>query len=157
MLRPISILRAAIVGVVLAAAMPAHAQVSPKGPDPLASSREVSGLIAARDAESGAELSGRLMGGPSNQEKMKPIMRQMSDYGPSQYVDRVYARAIGTSSYDIIDKINFDRAIIFVRYLFHVERGEWQLTNFTFKTETNLPLPRDWVQIFPDGLVSPKP
>jgi hypothetical protein len=68
--------------------------------------------------------------------------------GKSQYVDRVYARAFGKTSKDMIDKIMFEQNILYVRYLFSVDQGSWRLIRFDMNTELTAPFPKGWAHIY---------
>ena len=50
---------------------------------------------------------------------------------------------------DIIHKINFSKAFLFVRYLYHVNNGAWRLIHIDLKTENEEPFPKDWAHIYP--------
>ena len=48
--------------------------------------------------------------------------------GQGQYSDLVYARDYRSATEkDLIYKIDFDKAFLFVRYLYHVDNGAWRL------------------------------
>ena len=73
----------------------------------------------------------------------------MRGLGQGQYTDVVYARDYGRSEKDVIYKIDFDKAFLFVRYLYQVDNGAWRLIHIHLKTENELPFPKEWVHIYP--------
>jgi hypothetical protein len=58
-------------------------------------------------------------------------------------------RDYGKTQKDIIYKINFQKAFAFVRFLWHVDSGNWQLVHLGYKTEGGLPFPHGWEHIYP--------
>ena len=50
---------------------------------------------------------------------------------------------------DVIYKIDFDKAFLFVRFLYHVDNGAWRLIHVYLKTENDEPFPKDWGHIYP--------
>ena len=117
--------------------------------EPLTTSKAVSQLVSEQSLEKAADQIGGLMGNPAARDKALTAMKPLDQFGKGQYIDRVYSRAIGTTTYDIIDKINFDRAIIYMRYTYHIEAGKWMMLNFVFKSEDKLPFPAEWVHVYP--------
>ncbi len=87
--------------------------------------------------------------GPEASERIKNSFASIKDLGQSQYSDLVYSRDYGQKEQDIIYKINFDKAFAFVRFLWHVDNGNWHLVHVAYKTEGNLPLPGGWEHIYP--------
>jgi hypothetical protein len=69
--------------------------------------------------------------------------------GQGQYTDLVYSRDYGRTEKDVIFKIDFDKAFLFVRYLYQVDNGAWRLIHIHLKTEDELPFPQDWPHIYP--------
>ena len=63
----------------------------------------------------------------SSAEKLKDVFQLVRGLGQSQYSDLVYARDYGRTEKDLIYKIDFDKAFLFVRYLYHVDNGAWRL------------------------------
>ena len=41
------------------------------------------------------------------------------------------------------------QAFLFVRFLYHVDRGAWRLIHVDLKIEDELPFPKDWLHIYP--------
>ena len=129
-------------------ASPAAAQPSLDNFDALRASAEITGLLARRDLDAAAETAARLMDGTSA-AKLKDVFQLVRGLGQSQYADLVYARDYGRSEKDIIYKIDFDKAFLFVRYLYHVDHGAWRLIHIHLKTENEQPFPKEWVHIYP--------
>ena len=82
-------------------------------------------------------------------EKLKDVFQLVNGLGQSQYSDLVYARDIGKTEKDVIYKIDFDKAFLFVRFLYHVDGGAWRLIHLHLKTENDEPFPKEWVHIYP--------
>ena len=73
----------------------------------------------------------------------------IKDLGQSQYSELLYSRDFGKTEKDIIYKIDFDKAFAFVRFLWHVDNGNWHLVHVAYKTEGGLPFPSGWEHIYP--------
>jgi hypothetical protein len=86
---------------------------------------------------------------PDATERLKNNFAAIKDLGRSQYSEMIYSRDYGKTQKDIIYKINFQKAFAFVRFLWHVDSGNWQLVHLGYKTEGSLPFPRDWEHIYP--------
>jgi hypothetical protein len=82
-------------------------------------------------------------------DKLKSAFRVVTDLGHSQYSDLVYARDYGRTEKDLIFKIDYDKAFLFVRFLYHVDNGAWRLMHVRLKTENDETFPKDWVHIYP--------
>ena len=132
----------------LCLALPVAAQQTTDSFDAVKASAEVTNLLARRDLEAAAEATSRLMEGNSP-EKLKGLFQVVRGLGQGQYTDLVYARDYGRTGKDIIFKIDFDKAFLFVRYLYQVDNGAWRLTHIDLKTEDELPFPKDWPHIYP--------
>ena len=111
-------------------------------------SAEITNDLARRDLDAAAEAASRLMPGNSA-EKLKDVFQLVRGLGQSQYTDLVYARDYGRTEKDVIYKIDFDKAFLFVRYLYHVDNGAWRLAHLHLKTENEEPFPKEWVHIYP--------
>ena len=61
----------------------------------------------------------------------------------------MYSKNYGKTQADVIYKLRFSNAVLFLRYLYHVEGGQWRLFDFSLKTETDYPFPKDWPHIYP--------
>ena len=60
------------------------------------------------------------------------------------------SRDWGKTEKDVIYKIYFRKNnVFFIRYLYHIDDGQWRLTHFDINTEQNLALPREWTHIYP--------
>jgi hypothetical protein len=86
---------------------------------------------------------------PDAAHRIKNNFASVKDLGKSQYFDAMYSRDYGRTEKDIIYKINFDKAFAFVRFLWHIDNGNWHLVYVAYKTEGGLPLPRGWEHIYP--------
>jgi len=128
-------------------AAPALAQ-APEAFDALKASAEISNLLARRDIDGAAQAAGMLMES-SAAAKLKDAFGLVNGLGQGQYSDLVYARDYGRAEKDLIYKIDFDRAFLFVRYLYHVDHGAWRLIRIRLNTENEDVLPRDWVHVYP--------
>jgi hypothetical protein len=82
-------------------------------------------------------------------EKLKDLFQLVRGLGQGQYTDLVYSRDYGRTEKDVIFKIDFDKAFLFVRYLYQVDNGAWRLIHIDLKTEDELPFPKDWPHIYP--------
>ncbi len=129
-------------------ALPAAAQPALDNFDALRVSSEITGLLARRELDAAAEMAARLMEGTSA-EKLKGVFQLVNGLGQSQYSDIVYARDFGRTERDVIYKIDFDKAFLFVRYLYHVDNGAWRLIHIRLKTENEDPFPKEWMHIYP--------
>jgi len=116
--------------------------------DALAASAEITNALARRDMDAAANAAARLMEGIST-DRLKDAFRVARDQGQAQYADLVYARDYGRTEKDIIYKIDYNKAFLFVRYLYHVDNGAWHLIHIDLKKEDELPFPKDWQHIYP--------
>ncbi|MGC1413094.1 MAG: hypothetical protein WA864_29615 [Acetobacteraceae bacterium] len=132
----------------LCLALPVAAQQTADSFDAVKVSAEVTNLLARRDLDGAAEATSRLMEGNSP-AKLKDLFQLVRGLGQGQYTDLIYARDYGRTEKDIIFKIDFDKAFLFVRYLYQVDNGAWRLTHIDLKTEDELPFPKDWPHIYP--------
>ena len=70
-------------------------------------------------------------------------MESVRKFGKSEYYDQIYSRDWGKTEKDIIYKIYFPKGnVFFIRYLYHIDDGQWRLTHFDINTKQNLALPR---------------
>ena len=129
-------------------AAPAMAQPVPGDFDELRASGDITDQLAHRDLDGAAQAAAALMEGTSA-EKLKDVFQLVRSLGQSQYTDLVYARDYGKTEKDVIYKIDFDKAFLFVRYLYHVDNGAWRLIHIHLKTENDVPFPKEWVHIYP--------
>ncbi len=133
----------------LCLALPAAAQpASLDNFDAVKTSGAIVALLAQRDLDSAADTAARLMQG-STVEKLRDVFKLVNGLGQSQYNDLVYARDFGRTEKDVIYKIDFDKAFLFVRFLYHVDNGAWRLIHIHLKSENEHPLPKEWVHIYP--------
>jgi hypothetical protein len=116
--------------------------------DALKTSAGIANLLARRDIEGAAQAAGVLMDSRAA-ARLKDTFQIANALGQGQYSDLVYARDYGRTEKDVIYKIDFDRAFLFVRFLYHVDHGAWRLIQIRLNTENEEALPRDWVHIYP--------
>jgi hypothetical protein len=116
--------------------------------DAVKTSAEITDLLARRDLDGAAAVAAPLMEGTSA-DRVKDALQLVRGLGQSQYADLVYARDFGNTEKDIIYKIDFDKAFLFVRYLYHVDNGAWRLIHIRLKTENDDPFPKEWIHIYP--------
>jgi hypothetical protein len=128
--------------------LPAAAQPTLDGFDAVKTSAEITNLLARRDLDAAAAVAAPLMEGGAA-EKLKDVLQLVRGLGQSQYTDLVYARDYGRTEKDVIYKIDFDKAFLFIRYLYHVDYGAWRLIHIHLKTENEDPFPKEWVHIYP--------
>jgi hypothetical protein len=126
----------------------AGAQPSPNNFDAVAASAEITNDLAKANVDAAATAASRLMEATSA-EKLKDAFQIVRNLGQAQYADLVYARDYGRSEKDIIYKIDFSKAFLFVRYLFHIDNAGWRLIHLQLKTENEQPFPKEWVHIYP--------
>lgn len=129
-------------------ASPVAAQPAPDDFDELKVSGDITDQLAHRDLDGAAQAAAALMEGTSA-EKLKDVFQLVRGLGRSQYTDLVYAHDYGKTEKDVIYKIDFDKAFLFVRYLYHVDNGAWRLIHIHLKTENDVPFPKEWVHIYP--------
>ena len=128
--------------------LPVAAQQATDSYDAVKASAEITNLLARRDLDAAAEATSRLMEGNSP-EKLKDLFQLVRGLGQGQYTDLVYSRDYGRTEKDVIFKIDFDKAFLFVRYLYHVDNGAWRLIHMYLKTENDQPFPKEWSHIYP--------
>ena len=116
--------------------------------DALAASSVIVNDLARQDLAAAATAASQLMEA-TTADRLKGTFRFVSDLGAAQYTDLVYARDYGRSEKDVIYKIDFAKAFLFVRLLYHVDNGAWRLINIRLNTEDELPFPREWTHIYP--------
>jgi hypothetical protein len=111
-------------------------------------SAEIANDLARRDLDAAAAAGERLMEG-TKADKLKDVFQLVMGLGQSQYTDLVYARDFGKTEKDVIYKIDYDKAFLFVRFLYHVDNGAWRLIHIHLKTENDEAFPKEWVHIYP--------
>jgi hypothetical protein len=111
-------------------------------------SMEIANLLAQQNIDAAVMVAARLMPG-ATAEKLKDAFQLVRGFGQSQYTDLVYARDYGRTTKDLIYKIDYDKAFMYVRFLYHVDHGGWQLVRIDLKKENDLPFPKDWTHIYP--------
>jgi hypothetical protein len=141
-------MRPLAVAAALLLAGAAAAQPAPDNFDALRASADIANRLAHRDLDGAAQAASALMEGPTP-AKMKDVFQLVRGLGDGQYADLVYARDYGRTEKDIIYKIDFAKAFLFVRFLYHVDNGAWRLIHIDLKTENDEPFPKEWVHIYP--------
>ena len=116
--------------------------------DAVVVSAEITNQLAKRNLDAAADIASKLME-DSSAEKLKGVFQLVNGLGQSQYTDLVYARDYGRTEKDVIYKIDFDKAFLFVRYLYHIDNGAWRLIHLHLKTENEQPFPKEWQHIYP--------
>jgi len=135
-------------GFVLAAATVGAAQAAPDATIPAAASERIVGDLAHADLNAFAVDAAKYMASDAS-DRLKNNFASIKDLGQSQYSELVYSRDYGQMEKDIIYKIDFDKAFAFVRFLWHVDNGNWHLVHVAYKTEGSLPFPGGWEHIYP--------
>jgi hypothetical protein len=135
--------------LLLVATQVAQAQPAIDPASTIAVSEEITRRMAAKEVE--AILTGIVEAtkSPAVADALRAPLQGLDSLGNSQYSERVYVRDYGRTTRDIIYKINFDNNILYVRYFFSVDKGEWRLLHFYFQTENSLPFPKEWIHIYP--------
>jgi hypothetical protein len=116
--------------------------------DALRASGDITNQLARRDVDGAAQAAASLMEG-ATAAKMKDAFQLVRGLGQGQYADLVYARDYGRAEKDIIYKVDFEKAYLFVRFLYHVDNGVWRLIHINLKTENDEPFPKEWTHIYP--------
>jgi hypothetical protein len=145
--------RTLFAGLILAAAMfvaapSAMSQSTTEGRDPAAIADAVSKSLSRLDLDEATGML-RIYMGAAAAEKVRPLLEPFKNFGANQYTEKIYQRDFGKTTRDIIYKHNFDKAVVYSRYIFHLENNKWIVLHFAFKTENELPFPKDWQHIYP--------
>ena len=139
----------AAAGFVLAATIvPGAAQTGPDDTIPAKVSERIVAALAVADLDAFAADAAKYMA-QNTTDRPKNNFASIKDLGQSQYSELVYFRDYGKTEKDIIYKIDFDKAFAFVRFLWHVDNGNWHLVHVAYKTEGGLPFPSGWEHIYP--------
>ena len=115
---------------------------------PATVSERIVAALAAADLDGFAADASKYMAQNAT-DRIKNNFASIKDLGQSQYSELVYSRDWGKTEKDIIYKVDFDMAFDFVRFLWHVDNGNWHLVHVAYKTEDGLPLPGGWEHIYP--------
>ena len=138
-----------VAGLMLVATIAAGSpQGAPDDTIPAKASERIVADLAVADLDAFAVDAAKYMA-QSATERLKNNFASIKDLGQSQYSELVYSRDFGKTEKDIIYKINFDKAFAFVRFLWHVDSGNWHLVHVAYKTEGGLPFPAGWEHIYP--------
>jgi len=141
-------MRPLAVALALLLAATAVAQSALDNFDAFRASAGITDQLVRRDADGAAQAAAALMEGPTA-AKMKDVFQLVRGLGQGQYADLVYARDYGRTEKDIIYKIDFEKAFLFVRFLYHVDNGAWHLIHINLKIENDEPFPKEWTHIYP--------
>jgi hypothetical protein len=136
---------AAVAAMSLAA--PVCAQ-SVEGFDATRPSLEIANLLAQRNVDAAVAVAARLMTG-AMAEDLKDAFQLARRFGEGHYADLVYSRDYGRTEKDLICKIEYDKAFVYVRFLYHVDNSAWRLIHIDLGKENDLPFPKDWTHIYP--------
>lgn len=145
-LRRVSALLAVL--AIFYAASSVSARAEPDANLPARVSEQIIADFARTDLDAVAAKTAKYMGN-SAAERMKNSFASVKDLGKSQYTDLVYSRDYGQTEKDFIYKIDFDKAFAFVRFLWHVDNGDWHLVHLNYKTDNDLPFPAGWEHVYP--------
>ena len=116
--------------------------------DAVTISGQITEQLARHDIDAFAAMAGKYMA-PSVAGKLKDVFHFIDGLGKAQYTDLVYSRDYGKTEKDIIYKIDFDKAFLYTRFLWHVDAHAWHLVQLNAKTENDLPFPGSWQHIYP--------
>ncbi len=134
--------------LIIGAAVIEVARAEPDNSIPTRISEQMIGQLARTDLDAVAHESAKYMGSDVA-DRLKNSFASIKDLGKSQYTELVYSRDYGQSEKDIIYKIDFDKAFAYVRFLWHIDNGDWRLIHLGYKTEGELPFPAGWEHIYP--------
>ena len=123
------------------------AQENPNIEIALQISKEISGAALQGDIELAATKASSVAS--ASPEAFRTAFSGLAALGKGQYADLVYARTYGRTEQDVIYKLRFEKNVVFMRYLFHVDAGKWKLFDLTWTTETGVAFPRNWQHIYP--------
>ena len=124
------------------------AQTGPDEAIPAKISEQIVADLAGADLDAFAADAAKYMA-QSATDRLKNNFASIKDLGQSQYSELLYSRDFGKTEKDIIYKIDLDKAFAFVRFLWHVDNGKWNLVHVAYKTEGGLPFPSGWEHIYP--------
>lgn len=111
-------------------------------------SEKIVGELAKNDLDGLSADATKYMGEKTGAE-IKTSFASIKNLGTSNYSDLIYARDYGKAEKDIIYKIDFPSALLYVRLVWHVHNGDWRLMHLTYKADENLPFPTGWEHIYP--------
>lgn len=134
--------------LILGAAAAETARAETDNSIPIRISEKIIAQLARADLDAVANESTKYMG-PNIADRLKNSFASIKDLGKSQYTELVYFRDYGQMEKDVIYKIDFDKAFAFVRFLWHIDNGDWRLIHLGYKTEGELPFPAGWEHIYP--------
>ena len=129
------------------AAAPA-ARADPDATVPTKASEKILADLSRADLDTAATDASKYMGSDTT-DSFKNNFAAIKNLGQEQYTDLVYSRDYGQNEKDMIYKIDFDKAFAYVRFVWHVDGGNWRLIHLEYKTENELPLPAGWLHIYP--------
>ena len=136
-----------IAGLIIAASVGA-AWAEPDASVPGKVSDKIVADLSRADLEATSADAAKYLG-QSPAEGIKNSFASVKNLGLSQYSELVYSRDYGQSEKDMIYKIDFDKAFAFVRFIWHIDNGNWHLVHLAYKTENELPFPGGWEHIYP--------
>ena len=145
-MKPVTLVAVAAGIALTTFAAPAGAEPDPNLP--IRISEKLVADLARADLDATSADASRYLG-QNSAENLKNSFAAIKNLGQSQYSDLVYSRDFGQTEKDMIYKIDFDKAFLFVRLLYHIDHGAWRLIHLHLKTENEEPLPKEWVHIYP--------
>src|SRR5207244_9726512 len=137
-----------LAGLALLAGTAAGGAAGPDPTLPATVSEKIIADLARADLDAFAVDASKYMAA-SVTDRLKNNFASIKDLGQSQYSELLYSRAFGKTEKDIIYKIDFDKAFAFVRFLWHVDNGNWHLVHVAYKTEGGVPFPSGCDHMYP--------
>jgi len=135
--------------IVLALTLAAGAaQADPDATIPIRISEKIVTELAKIDLDAVSADATKYMGQQAG-ENIKNNFASIKSLGTTQYTDLVYERDYGKTGKDIIYKIDFTKAFVYVRLVWNIDSGDWHLTHLTYKSDNDNPFPAGWEHIYP--------
>ncbi len=135
--------------IVLALTLAAGAaQADPDAAVPAKISEKIVAELAKVDLDAVSAYAAKYMGQQAG-ENIKNNFASIKSLGASQYTDLVYEHDYGKTGKDIIYKIDFTKAFVYVRLVWNIDSGDWHLTHLNYKTDNDNPFPAGWEHIYP--------
>jgi hypothetical protein len=140
----------ALVLILLVSGRPAWSQATSPTVEQLETILDgIAGKVAAERYDEVTDELTRLIGDPSQTDKLRKAFQAFAPLGKPVYSDKIVDRAYGSSGRDVIHKIAYEQGMLFLRFIVHRRANGWGIINFSFQTENEAPLPRAWQHINP--------